>query len=85
MISALMPIFVSLSGRIFLKESFGKWEISSFLVMLSGVMCVVKPPFLFSSSSDSSHDNTFWLAAGVLVAAKALQSNSLIILRHLRL
>jgi len=84
MIASLEPLFVCLLARLFLKEPFGPYEIVALLVMSTGVTCVIKPPFIFSSDEEVTRDSMFWTAAAVLLASKALYACVGVLLRYFR-
>jgi len=83
MINALAPLLVSIIARVFLKESFGLPEVVSLIVMLTGVICVIKPPIFFSAEL-TDYDSMFWLAIGLCCIAVFCKANISVILRFLR-
>jgi len=85
-IVATRPIFVSLSAKMFLKESCGLMEILSMVLMLSGIILVVQPPIIFQGvheDSDSS-DPAGGTAAIFVLLTTILASNITVIIRRLR-
>ena len=88
MISATAPIYVSLLGRIFLKESCGLFEVVLTTVIMGGVLIVMQPPMLFHQGEEEAegggHGNKYLMnalvallgtvfSAGAMVASRALK------------
>lgn len=87
-IVATRPIFVSLSAKLFLKEPCGLVEVLNMVLMLSGIIFVVKPPFLFPEDEDDpdshSSDPAGGTAAICVLLTTILASNITVIIRKLR-
>ena len=83
---ATKPIFVSLSAKLFLKEPCGLVEVLNMVLMLSGIIFVVKPPFLFPEDDPDSHssDPAGGTAAICVLLTTILASNITVIIRKLR-
>ena len=85
-IVATRPIFVSLSAKLFLKEPCGLVEILNMILMLSGIIFVVQPPFLFPEDDPqvSPSDPAGRTAAVCVLLTTILASNITVIIRKLR-
>lgn len=84
MVASSRPVWVILFSRLFLKESCGVVDVVLMLMMMSGLVLVIKPPFLFGREAGSDYDNpALWSALAVLITT-ALSSNTTIILRKMR-
>ncbi|XP_023348982.1 solute carrier family 35 member G1 isoform X2 [Eurytemora carolleeae] len=85
MIISCRPVLSIISARIFLKEPCGKFEILATLLMMSGVVLVIQPDFIFGTMGlGVERDSEFFLAAILLLASTILTANVSIILRYLR-
>jgi len=86
MVLATRPFFSLVIARIFLSEPCGIPEIVTMALLFSGVIFVVKPPFIFPEDqvADVNHGDYFYLAVGLLLLGNLLSGNVMVILRHLR-
>ena len=84
MILSTRPVFTIIFARFFLKESCGLVECVTIVLMLTGLVLVIKPPFLFTQQLESGYTEWFLLSALLLFLSTAIHSNVSIILRHLR-
>lgn len=85
MLVSTRPVFVAISARVFLKETFGLPEAGVMLLMLGGVVCVVQPPALcLLTTPDPVPELWPILAMFLVLATTALSANSTVILRSLR-
>ena len=84
MILSTRPVFTIIFARFFLKESCGLVECVTIILMLTGLVLVIKPPFLFTQQLESGYTEWFLLSALLLFLSTAIHSNVSIILRHLR-
>ena len=67
-----------------MKEPCGLVECVTLILMLTGLVLVIKPPFLFTQQLESGYTEWFLLSALLLFLSTAIHSNVSIILRHLR-
>lgn len=79
MISATSPIYVSILGRIFLKEVCGVFEVFVVTFIMFGVLIVMQPPMIFMHldlgvfsadelQGEHEYENRhFWIAGLVLI------------------
>ena len=86
MVVSTQPFFVIILGKIFLSEPCGLPEIFSMFLLLSGVVFVVKPPFIFPQDQleEVKYGDNFYLAVGLLLLGTIMAGNVRVILRHLR-
>ena len=84
MVASSRPVWVILFSRLFLKEAWGVLDVVLMVLMMTGVVFVIKPPFMFSSEAGTAYDEpAMWSAVAVLITT-ALSSNTTIILRKMR-
>ena len=83
MLLCAKPAFVTLLSRIFLKEACGIFEIFNLVLVFTGIVLVIQPPFIFGSGDQEYTDHMMYTAL-MLVGVTALSSIVTIILRHLR-
>ena len=86
MIAACQPFFVIILSRVFLSEPCGLPEIFAVLLLLSGVVFVVKPPFIFKQDvlETAQYGDKYYLAVGLLLLGTVLAGSVRVILRRLR-
>jgi drug/metabolite transporter (DMT)-like permease len=87
MVLATRPFFSLILAKIFLSEPFGIPEIITMILLFSGIIFVVKPPFIFPQDllEDANYGENFYLAVGLLLLGTIMAGNVQVILRHLRL
>ena len=83
MITSIKPISITLLSCLLLNEPCGLFEIANLLLVLSGIVLVVQPPVIFSSSDVEYTPHMFYTALGLL-ATQCLAATTTIILRYLR-
>lgn len=55
MINCVRPVVITILARIFLKETFGLFEVINIAFSLIGVIFVMQPPFIFGNQVTSEH------------------------------
>lgn len=81
-IGASSHIFTVLFARLFIKESIVIADIINVFLVLTGIVCIVKPPFLFGNSYDDPQ--TFYAAIAMVFASAFLESNIYVLIRLLK-
>ena len=85
MISATAPTFTTIYARIFLKESIVPADLANLVLVFSGIIFIVKPPFIFGYSKMYDQDPEALTAIIVLVLGSIfLQATVYTILRLLK-
>jgi len=85
MLVACRSLVTLISARIFLKEAFGIFETISAVLMMSGIVLVLRPPFIFGNlQSGDFYDEEYLPAALTILASIVLSGNIQVILRYLR-
>lgn len=81
-IGASSPIFTVFFARLFLKESIVIADIINVFLVLSGIVMIVKPPFLSGHSYEDSQ--ALYAIIAVIFASICLQSNVFVLIRMLK-
>ena len=84
MISAAVPIWTVLIGRIFLKEELKIIDAFNVALTLVGLVCIIRPPFLYGYDPTFIVDEEYFSAAVIVFGGSVLQALLYILLRCLR-
>ena len=63
------PVFTAILGRIFLKESVGKFDVLAMILSIGGVVLIGRPTFLFGTLGKNSGSQHAWIPTLLAVAA----------------
>ncbi|KAM4851646.1 solute carrier family 35 member G1 [Thomomys bottae] len=79
------PVFTSLFACIFLKEKYSLWDVFFTLFTITGVILIVRPPFLFGSSTTGKEKDYSGHLQGTFAAIghAVLAAMTLVILRKM--
>ena len=75
------PVYTTLLGRIFLKESVSKFDLIAMLLGLGGVVLIGRPSFLFGSLGKSSTSEKVWLPTILAVLSAVMFAFAIIMVR----
>ena len=75
------PVYTTLLGRIFLKESVSKFDFIAMLLSLGGVVLIGRPSFLFGSLGKSSTSEKVWLPTILAVLSAVMFAFAIIMVR----
>jgi drug/metabolite transporter (DMT)-like permease len=81
MISAASPIWTVLLGRIFLKEPLKPLDILNVVITLTGILFIIRPPFIFGYDPNFELDHQYYTAAMIVFGGTFLQATVYILLR----
>ena len=85
MISATSPMFTVFFAKWFLKEPILKIDLINIIIVFTGIILIVKPPFIFGWTELYTNDpQAKWAVLGTIVSCVFLQSNVLVVLRQLK-
>ena len=77
------PVYTTLLGRIFLKESVSKFDLIAMLLSLGGVVLIGRPSFLFGSLGKSSTSEKVWLPTILAVLSAIMFAFAIIMVRKM--
>ena len=77
------PVYTTLLGRIFLKESVSKFDLIAMLLGLGGVVLIGRPSFLFGSLGKSSTSEKVWLPTILAVLSAIMFAFAIIMVRKM--
>ncbi|XP_012621670.1 solute carrier family 35 member G1 [Microcebus murinus] len=79
------PVFTSIFAWIFLKEKYSPWDALFTMFSITGVILIVRPPFLFGSSSSGTEESYSVHLQGTLAAIghAVFSGMTLVILRKM--
>ena len=77
------PVYTTLLGRIFLKESVSKFDLLAMLLSLGGVVLIGRPSFLFGSLGKSSTSEKVWLPTILAVLSAIMFAFAIIMVRKM--
>lgn len=86
MITATSPLFTIFYGRLFIKEAIFPIDIFNVLLVFIGIICIVKPPFLFGTVDElySNDPEAIYAVIAVSLGSIFLQPIVYVILRILK-
>ena len=86
MITATSPLFTVFYGRLFIKEAILPIDIFNVVLVFIGMMCIVKPPFLFGSVDElySNDPEAIYAVIAITLGSIFLQPTVYVILRILK-
>ena len=86
MITATSPLFTVFFGRLFIKEAILPIDIFNVVLVFIGMMCIVKPPFLFGSVDElySNDPEAIYAVIVLTLGSIFLQPIVYVILRILK-
>ena len=77
------PVYTTLLGRIFLKESVSKFDLIAMSLGLGGVVLIGRPSFLFGSLGKSSTSEKVWLPTILAVLSAIMFAFAIIMVRKM--
>ena len=83
MISAAVPIWTVLIGRVFLKEQLKMIDVFNVALTLVGLVFIIRPPFLYGYDTTFVVDEAYFSAALIVFGGSILQALLYILLRCL--
>ena len=86
MITATSPLFTVFYGRLFIKEAILPIDIFNVVLVFIGMMCIVKPPFLFGTINElySEDPEAIYAVIVLTLGSIFLQPTVYVILRILK-
>lgn len=84
MISAAVPIWTVLIGRVFLKEQLKMIDVFNVALTLVGLVFIIRPPFLYGYDPTFVVDEAYFSAALIVFGGSILQALLYILLRVLK-
>lgn len=86
MITATSPLFTVFYGRLFIKEAILPIDIFNVVLVFIGMMCIVKPPFLFGTVDElySNDPEAIYAVIAITLGSIFLQPTVYVILRILK-
>jgi len=84
MISAASPIWTVIMSRIFLKEPMKPFDIVNVIITLTGILFIIRPPFVFGYDESFEFDQQYYIAAVIVFCGTFMQAGVYIFLRALK-
>jgi len=84
MISAASPIWTVIMSRIFLKEPMKPFDIVNVVITLTGILFIIRPPFVFGYDESFEFDPQYYIAAVIVFCGTFMQAAVYIFLRALK-